>query len=248
MTELRQALHALVDRPPAAPVDVQVVAARGERFMRRRRMLRGGAGLALVVLAAAGFGLTRQSSNPRVHVAARGAGPAVSYTDPPNDVVAPSTPLPVSPSAFEILNVAWAPAPGGYSTSITVAGLASDDGSYISFGVFPSDVTGEACELDHFLTPGTTAFAEAFCGPPDGTTRRLIGRVQGSQVTSTPTADGGTLLAATFDDSALPPLLEAAGRTLFGLSAYTCTKGPESPRCALDRVLDAATSTASYRV
>jgi hypothetical protein len=154
----------------------------------------------------------------------------------------------VSPSTFDILRVAWAPAPGGYSTSITVAGPARDDGSYVSFGVFPSDVAGEACELDHFLTPGTTAFADAFCGSPDRATRRFLGRVQGSQVTSTPTADGGTVLAATFDDSALPPLLDKAGRKLFGLSAFTCAAGPESPGCALDLFLDSATSTASYRV
>jgi hypothetical protein len=249
MTELRDALHALVDRPPVAPVDVEVVAARGARFIRRQWMLRGGAvALVLVVLLAAGLGLTRQSSDPGVHVAARGAGAPVSYADPASDGVAPATEPSLGSSAFEIVRVEWAPAPEGYSTSITIAGPATGEGSYISFGAFPSDVLGEACELDHFLTPGTTAFAEAYCGPPDGSTRRSIGRVQGSRVTSTPTSDGGTVLTATFDDSELPALLEAAGRKLFGLSAYTCLRDSESPRCELDRLSDAATSVASYRV
>lgn len=249
MTELRQALYALVDRPPVAPADIEFVAARGARFVRRRRMLRGATGLAVAVLAsAAAFGLTRQNSDPTVVVATEGAGAPVAYTDPADDVVGPSTQPPVSPTAFDILHVAWEPAPGGYSTSITVAGAARADGSYVSFGVFPSDVAGEACELDHFLTPGTTAFADAFCGSPDGTTRRFIGRVQGSQVTSTPRADGGTVLTATFDDSALPPLLDAAGRKLFGLSASTCMSGQERPGCAFYLVLDSATSTASYRI
>jgi hypothetical protein len=252
MTELRQALYALVEHPPVAPSDIEVVAARGTRLIRRRRMVRGAVALAVVVIAsAAGFGLAQQNSDPGVFVATQGAGPPVSYTDDANDALA----LPTGAAAVDIVQVGWAPGSdvdkqqGGYVTSLAVAGTALADRSYVSYGEFPSDVPGEQCQLYHFLTPGITAFANAFCGTTDNGTRRFVGRVEGSPVTSTPTAAGGTLLMATFDDSALPPTLEAAGRKLSNLSAFTCSNGPESPGgCAFHLILDEARSTLTYRV
>ncbi|MEY2432101.1 MAG: hypothetical protein QOC92_1826 [Acidimicrobiaceae bacterium] len=250
MTELQQALYALVDHPPVAPSDIEVVAARGMRFVRRRRMLRGAAALAVVVIAsAAGFGLAQQNSDPGVFVATEGAGPPVSYTDAVNDAPGVAT----DAAAIDIVQVGWAPGfdvdtqRGGYSTSITVAGTARTDRWYVSYGVFTSDVPGEQCQLYNFLTPGITAYANAFCGSVNLGTRRLVGRVEGSQVTSTPTATGGTLLTATFDDSTLPPLLEASGRMLSNLSAFTCTGTTEGGGCEIFP-RDDATSTLTYRV
>jgi hypothetical protein len=68
-------------------------------------------------------------------------------------------------------------------------------------------------------------------------------------VTSTPTSDGGTLLAATFDNRLIPPSLKAAGRTLFGLSAITCLRrGDGRLDCGPYEVLDHASSVLHYRV
>jgi hypothetical protein len=182
----------------------------------------------------------------------------VSYTDPADDAYGLAAQPTLSEPAFDILKVRWAPASEidnqqhGYSASITVAGAARNDGTYVTYGDFPSDVPRERCQLYHFLTPGTTAFANAFCGSIDNGTRRLVGSVRGSQVTSTRTAAGGTLLIATFDDSALPPLLESGGRMLFRLSAFTCAADPEGPaaglRCGFPEALDEANSLHSYRL
>jgi hypothetical protein len=186
------------------------------------------------------------------------AGPPVSYTDPADDAYGPAAQPTLSQPAFDILEVRWAPTSEvdqqqrGYSSSITVAGAARNDGEYVTYGDFPSDVPGERCQLYNFLTPGTTAFANVFCGSIDNGTRRLIGSVQGSQVTSTRTAAEGTVLIATFDDSALPPLLESAGRMLFRLSAFTCAADPEGPgaglRCGFPEGLDQANTFNSYRL
>ena len=66
MTELRQALHALVERPPAQPVAVEVVAARGQRIARLRRVRSAVIGVAVVAVVAVGsataLGLVEQSS------------------------------------------------------------------------------------------------------------------------------------------------------------------------------------------
>jgi hypothetical protein len=79
-----------------------------------------------------------------------------------------------------------------------------------------------------------------------------VGTVHGSQVTSTRTAAGGTLLIATFDDSALPAVLEAAGRMAFRLSAFTCAADPEGPaaglRCGFYDVVDQVNTLKSYRL
>ena len=77
MTELRQTLQSLVERPPAAPAPIEMVAARGARFARRRRRLRGTAvvaGALVVVLSAAGLAVVRQGSTPSEVVLA-GDGP-----------------------------------------------------------------------------------------------------------------------------------------------------------------------------
>jgi hypothetical protein len=200
-------------------------------------------------------GRASESSLPRDSAT---AGAPVSYTDPADDADGLAANPALSQPAFDILEVRWAPASEvdeqqrGYSASITVAGAARNDGTYVTYGEFTSDVPGERCQLYHFLTPGRSAFANAFCGTVDDGTRRLVGRVQGSQVTSTPTAAGGTLLIATFDDSALPPLLESGGRILFRLSAFTCAADPEGPapglRCGSEETLDDANTFHSYRL
>ncbi|MEY2422107.1 MAG: hypothetical protein QOI95_2174 [Acidimicrobiaceae bacterium] len=253
MTELRQALYALVEHPPVAP-DIEVVAARGTRLIRRRRIVRGATALTLVVIAsAAGFGVAQHNSDPGVFVATQGAGPAVSYTDPAGDAIRLGSPT--SRPEFDIVQVGWAPASdtdqprGGYSASMTVAGSARDDGYYVSYGDFPADVAGEQCQIYHFLTPRTDAFANVFCGREDAGTRRLIGRMQGSAVITTATPDGGTLLEATFDDSTLPQQLQTAGRLLSNLSAFTCDENTDFPVCGtFEGNSDFVASAVSYRV
>jgi hypothetical protein len=182
----------------------------------------------------------------------------VSYTDPAGDASGPAGHSALSQPAFDILEVRWAPASEvdqqrrGYSSSITVAGAAWNDGAYVTYGDFPSDVPGERCQLYNILAPGITAFANVFCGTHDKGTRRFIGSVQGSQVTSTRTAAGGTRLIATFDDSSLPRLLESGGRMLFRLSAFTCPADPEGPagslRCGFEETLDEVNTFHSYRL
>ena len=200
-------------------------------------------------------GRTSETSLPRDSAT---AGPPVSYTDPADDAYGLAGHSALSQPAFDILLVRWAPASEvdqqlrGYSSSITVAGAARNDGAYVTYGDFPSDVPGERCQLYNILTPGSTAFANAFCGTIDEGTRRFIGSVQGGQVTSTRTAGGGTQLIATFDDSALPRLLEAGGRMLFRLSAFTCVADLNGPaaglRCGFGDVLDEANTFNSYRL
>jgi hypothetical protein len=186
------------------------------------------------------------------------AGPPVSYTDPADDADGLAAQPTLSQPAFDILEVRWAPASEvdtqqrGYSSSITVAGAARNDAAYVTYGDFPSDVPGERCQLYNILAPGITAFANVICGTTDNGTRRLIGSVKGSQVTSTRTATGGTQLIATFDDSALPALLESGGRMLFSLSAFTCAADPEGPeaglRCGYWEILDEVNTFKSYRL
>lgn len=181
---------------------------------------------------------------------------AVAYRDDSGDATGGIPHGAVNQRSFDILRVEWARVSyaddheRGYSTSITVAGTPGDDGSYVTYGVFASDQPGESCQLYNILIPGAAAFANAFCGSIDAGTRRFIGRVDGSRVTSRPTA-GGTLIMATFDDPVIPRQLEVAGRTLFDLAAFTalCARDPARPEeCRVDEVLDEAVSTESYRV
>jgi hypothetical protein len=204
------------------------------------------------------------------------AGPPVHYTDqtddayriqlaedvsrPNGETIHMSVPASIpdeskSQPAFDILRVDWRPvgyvnkrSPGGYSTSITVAGAARTDGSYVSYGEFSSDTPGEKCQLYHFLTPGIRSFGNAFCGTNETGTRRLIGQVQGGQVSVTQTPSGGTVLTATFDNRAIPALLQASNRTLEDLSAFTCVQGDEGLGCRLYEVFDSAASSLTYRV
>lgn len=180
---------------------------------------------------------------------------AVSYRDDAGDATGGTGQHGLSQAPFDILRVGWTPlldggSAKGYSTSITVAGIPRDDGAYVSYGVFPSDVAGEQCQLYNILIPGTTAIANGFCGRVDDGSRRFIGRIEGSLV-SVVSADGGWSLAATFEHPVLPRQLEAADRTLYDLAAFTalCTRAPSSPeQCVTDEVLDEATSTMAYRI
>lgn len=252
MADLRGSLQVLVENPPVAPAAVEVIAARGARYARRRRALRGGVGIALViVVSAAAVSLVERRSDPRVALTTEGPGPPVSYSDPTGDAyrLGSSTSRP----EFDIVEVRWAPAfdagEGGYSTSMEVAGRARDDGYYVSYGDFPFEATGERCQAYYFLTPGTTAFANVFCGSTAAGTRQLVGRVEGSTVTATATTDGGTLVQATFEDSTIPPALQTAGRLLSNLSAFTCDEDTEFPACGtFEGNADFVTSTLSYRV
>lgn len=179
------------------------------------------------------------------------AGPPVHFTDQADDAYGrgdgPPNPE-LSEREFDILRVDWGPvpyvneqSPGGYSTSITVAGSARSDGEYISEGQFDPAKTREDCWLAHFLPPGTTAYANAYCQG------RFVGRLEGGPVASTPTTSGGTRLTATFDHRAIPPEFEAA-RTLHNLAAYTCPPSSCEGEFLVARWRDYATSALTYRV
>jgi hypothetical protein len=92
MAELRQALHTLVERPPAPPVAVEAVAARGAHFGRRRRVLRSVAGLALVaVVSAVGLGVARQDADRSLRLASEGPRAAGYIAERPGGYVATGT-------------------------------------------------------------------------------------------------------------------------------------------------------------
>ena len=196
---------------------------------------------------------TSETTPPQDHAM---AGPPVAYADPAGDAYGPAGNSALSQSAFDIVHVEWAPASEvggqrGYSSSMTVAGVAQNDSSYVTYGDFPSDVPGERCQLYNILTPAMTAFANVFCGTTESGTRRFVGRLQGSQVTSTRTVAGGTVLSATFDDSALPAVIENGGRMVFRLSAFTCNADPDGPAAGLGcggYVIDEANTFNSYRI
>ena len=178
-------------------------------------------------------------------------GPPVSFADESDDAHGPVAHEALSQLAYDILHVGWEPVSDGqtrgYSTSITVAGTAREDGSYVSYGQFRSNIPGETCQLYHVLTPGRTSFANAFCGTVDAGTRRFLGTMHGREVTATTTPTGATVLVGTFDDPAIPQLLEDAGRTLRYLSAFTCLGAPGATGCTYD-VMDYASSRLTYRV
>lgn len=95
MTELRQTLQSLVDRPPAPPTPIEMLAARGARFARRRRRLRGtalGAVALVVVLSAVGLAVVRQGSTPaEVVLAGEGPTSAGYVAEQPGGYVATGT-------------------------------------------------------------------------------------------------------------------------------------------------------------
>ena len=248
MSDLRQSLRALVDQPPVAAADIEQVAARAARYTRRRRALQGGvAGAFIAIASAAGVGIAQRTEDGAAVVASEPAGPPVSYTDGVGDTRPPDGRT-VSPD-FDIVEVGWRASDGGrYSVSMRVAGSASGEGQYVSYGNYSSRVDGEDCQAYYFLTPGTVAFAHVFCGRVDAGTRRLIARLEGTPVTATATADGGTVLEATFDAGEIVPLLHPKERSLRNLSAFTCDEGTEFPACGtLDGNADFATSVLVFR-
>lgn len=245
MADLRQSLNALVEHPPARPAPMDVVAARGVRFARRRRAARSASGLLMVaVVATAGLVVAQQE--PRDDVTADQAGAPVVYTDNAGDAIGPAP----ESAAYDIVRVAWAlaagaddPRPRDYTISITVAGEAGEEWWYAASADLQSGTADEMCQIHHFLTPGGTAFANVFCGLTAEGTRRLAGRVEGGPVTSTPTSGGGTELVATFDASTLP--LEATGQVFVDLWAFTSAGDPDNPGPHL--WLDDARTALTYR-
>lgn len=92
MAELRRSLYALVERPPDTPAPVEVVAARGARYARRRRVLRGTVGGALVaVVSAVGLGIAGQGSQTGLQVASEGATTAGYVAERPGGYLAAGT-------------------------------------------------------------------------------------------------------------------------------------------------------------
>lgn len=187
-------------------------------------------------------------------------GPAASYDDYSGDAsggasgaTGSSQAAALSQPSLDILRVAWDPISygehgrRGYSTSITIAGPAHEDGAYVSYGFFTSD--GQSCQLYNILEVGIGAYANAFCGSLHDGTRRFLGRIDGRVVTSSPTADGGTTLVGIFDDPAVPTELQAYGRKLYDLSAFTALCSSGSDGCRMHGAeMDWVTSTKSFRV
>ena len=109
-----------------------------------------------------------------------------------------------------------------YSVTMSITGPADKGYNYVVAGKF-----GEDCDLFHFLTPGTTSVANAFC---DGTSR-FIGQIVGSAVVA-----NGTTLTATFTYMPKKLPAELAADTQLGpLYAYTCSTGDE---CRSDQIID----------
>ena len=179
---------------------------------------------------------------------------SVWYTDDSRDAhgLAPTSAL--NQPAFDLLLVEWARAsqavddgPRAYTTAMTIAGTPRDDGYYVSYGEFHSDVPGETCQLYHVLRPGQTAYANAFCGDIDAGTRRSVGHVRGSSVTASRTWRGTTLVA-TFDAAALPRLVEDGGGMLWELSAFTCTAFSGPLGCGFHETVDHVATRLDYRL
>ena len=158
----------------------------------------------------------------------------------------PPNPLLSDPNA-DILEAGFAtatPAQGGpnhsaYTASITIKELAEDGYNYVVAGNFGTD-----CQIYHFLTPGITSFANAFCGT--GEERRFIGRISGSAVVQ----DGNTVTATyTYMSKKLPAEL-AADPELGGLFAFSCVGGTADIGCGVDKPeLDVARDNlATFRI
>ena len=92
MSDLRLALHALVEHPPAAPPSIDELAARGAGFTRRRRVQRATAGALAGLCALAGVATASlESSTPGVTVAADGPASAGYIAEHPGGYVATGT-------------------------------------------------------------------------------------------------------------------------------------------------------------
>lgn len=156
----------------------------------------------------------------------------------------PPNPLLSDPKA-DILEVSFASVTtrkGGshrrsYSASMAIAGAADPGYSYVVTGRFGPD-----CQLYHFLKPGITSFANAFCG--SGDTRRFVGQVSGSAVVL-----DGTRLSATYTymPKHLPPELRA-DTELGGLFAYTCVSDAQTLACTTGEVLDYIFSDQTFTI
>ena len=246
MADLRQALRVLEEHPPSRPAPIGDIAARGERFARRRRARRGAASLLTIgVVVGGGLVVAQQGSEPHDIVADQAGAPVV-YTDAAGDALGTAS----QSAAYDLVRVAWAPAAGvdeprprDYTISITIAGVADEAWWYAASADLRSGTADEMCQISHFLTPGGTAFANVFCGSTSEGTRRLAGRVEGGPVTSTPSDEGGTVLSATFDASTLPA--DAAEHALVDLWAFTSAGDPAYPGPHL--WLDDARSALTYR-
>ena len=160
-----------------------------------------------------------------------------AYRIPGTTGLPPATQPPIAvlsdPSA-DILEVGFAtattakgkPNQKSYSITMSITGPADASYNYVVAGEF-----GEDCDLFHFLTPGTTSVANAFC---DGTSR-FIGRIVGSAVVL-----NGTTLSATYTYTPEKLPAELAADTQLGpLYAYTCMRGLE---CNSSEIIDWAHS------
>lgn len=123
MTELRQALHALVEHPPAPPPPVELLVARGTRVKRRRRLLRLAAALAFVgVSSVAGVAVSRQTSAPELVVAAGGSTSAGYIAEQPGGYVATGTWRLTITRGNEVIELASPSSPSCGATGIIQAG------------------------------------------------------------------------------------------------------------------------------
>jgi hypothetical protein len=165
--------------------------------------------------------------------------PGVPLEPPPSQ---PPNPLLSDPKA-DILRVTFSNVTTSganrrsYTVSMSITGPADADYSYVAGGDF-----GAGCQLYHFLTPGITSKANAFCG--SGDSRRLVDVISGSAVTL-----NGTTLSATYTYSVrkLSPEL-SADRTLGPLFAFTCVSGLEGLGCRPEEKLDTARSVKTFAI
>lgn len=117
-----------------------------------------------------------------------------------------------------------------YSVSMTITGTPDAGYSYVVAGDF-----GSSCTLYHFLTPGYTARANAFCDINGQYT--YIGYIDGGAIT----VNGSTTSAVfTYDPRRLPAQLKA-DRELSPVYGYSCVSGAGGRGCHSNEVLDVAT-------
>lgn len=122
MSELRHALSVLVEHPPATPVPVEQLVARGARFARRRRLQRvAGAAAFLAVSSVAGVALL-QSPAPN-HMVIAGGSPSAGYiAQQPGGYIATGTWRLTITRANEVIELASPSSPSCGATGIIQAG------------------------------------------------------------------------------------------------------------------------------